>query len=213
MPYPPRCAAFKRRRRLLEEAGGEGGKEEEEEETPLLTRRGSCVFFYCDVDRKTILRLGSLLREAAEEAIRTTSSSPSPPSVRLYIHSDGGDAYAGLSGMHHIRACPVPVTTVADGYVASAATLLLLAGTERVAVPHSHVLIHQLRTAFSGRYDEMRDEFSNSTRLMDTLSRVYQEETSLSKKDVQRHLQTEVCMEVAECIEVGIVEAELEGRR
>ena len=44
------------------------------------------------------------------------------------------------------------------GFVASAATFLLLAGAERLAMPNAHILIHQIRTGFWGKFNDLLDE-------------------------------------------------------
>ena len=71
-----------------------------------------------------------------------------PAPLWLYIHTEGGDAYAGLSAMDHIKNLKVPVYTVVDGSCASAGTFILMGGEKKYALPNSSVLIHQIRTDF-----------------------------------------------------------------
>lgn len=168
-----------------------------------VTRLGCCVYFYADVSKTTVTQLLSAMNEAWRESINLRGPLPSP-GITVYVHSDGGDAYAGLSAMNHVRHFPCPVVTVADGMVASAATLLLLGGHERRILPHSHVLIHQLRTIFWGKYDELKDEYRNSTLLMESLIDIYTRETSIPREELETMLKSERCMNADECVAYGI---------
>lgn len=86
------------------------GDQEEEEYVKVQHNE---IFFYCEVSDVTVLELNMKLK----------SVSRFHDHITLYIHSNGGELWAGLSAMDHIRACPAHVTTVADGICASAATL------------------------------------------------------------------------------------------
>ena len=145
--------------------------------------------------------LAIFLREACSEPAPSFGSQE----ITLFIHSDGGDAYAGISAMQHIRRCTVPVTTVADGFCASAATLLLLGGSTRKITPYTDVLIHQIQTAFWGKYKDLHDEYKNSTALMRSICTIYTENTKLAEKKVQKYLDSELYMTCADCLKHGIV--------
>ena len=169
-----------------------------------VTRDGVAVYFHADVTKTTVLKLLKCVREASACAL-AHSHPLHHPTVYLYIHSGGGDAYAGLSAMDHLRNNRVPITTVADGMVASAASFLLLAGTHRLAFRHSHVLIHQLSTGFEGKYADMVDEMQNSNALMNTLRSIYRENTTLPPKRMERLLGKEVAMSAERCLKDGFV--------
>ena len=143
-----------------------------------VTSDGACVYFYADVTRANILKLIKCLREATVSCYQ--HSSASPPRVHLYIHSNGGDAFAGLAGYDHIRLNPIPVVTVADGMVASAASFLLLAAEHRLMHEHSFVRIHQLSiSGFDGKYADMVDEMQNSHCLMQKIEDMYVHTTDM----------------------------------
>lgn len=165
-------------------------------EEPIRT--GKDIFFYCDVSTRTIALLCKLLAEARAEDRRA---------INVYINSPGGDVYAGISGMSHLRRYVGRVTTIADGFVASAATLLLLGGRKRCVFPHTHVLIHQLSTSFGGKYADLRDEFANTTSLMDALRGIYEARTRLPRDRIDALLNAETCLSVDECIREGVVHA------
>tara|TARA_B110000046_G_scaffold5113_1_gene5417 strand:- start:2398 stop:3012 length:615 start_codon:yes stop_codon:yes gene_type:complete len=172
----------------------------------LLRRDGTAVYFCADVTKATVFKLLQLLREATACALEHAHPGRDP-SVHLYVHSDGGDVFAGLSAYDHIRANRVPVTTVADGMVASAASLLLLAGETRLAMSHASVLIHQLSTGFAGKYADLLDEVQNSSALMDSLHAIYRARTDMSAKRLAVLLKKERCLDATRCLREGFVHA------
>lgn len=187
-----------KRVRCDEEAGVDAGSSE-------VTSSGCCVYFYASVTPGNVLKLITCLREANECAL-THTHMENAPRVYLYIHSDGGDAYAGLSGMDHIRMNPVPITTIVDGMVASAASFLLLGAAVRKCMPNSFVRIHQVSiSGFEGKFVDFVDEFQNTNSLMDTVREVYLSNTSLSSDRLEEILRKEIDMNATTCVSEGIV--------
>lgn len=194
-----RKSASKSKRRRLEEE-----EESEDDEEKLITVSGPNVYFYSDVNKRTILYLNEKLDEATVNAMKNRSPI-TQPKVFLYIHSGGGDAFVGLSAMTHISNRPIPVVTIADGFVASAASLLLLSVKERYILPNTHILIHQLRTGFWGKYDELLDEVSNSKLLMNDIIKVYKNETVIPHRKLAELLKQEINLSTQQCLDYGLV--------
>ena len=171
--------AAKRARMLLKEEDDEEAKPDE----AGVVQEGNKVYFYCDVSRESTLALVRKL-DLAKNYVLTNSLRH----VLLFIHSEGGDLFAGLSAMSHISCSKVPIVCVADGFVASAATFMLLAGSERFAMEYSFVLMHQLSTEFWGKYVDLEDEFKNAERLMTLISEIYAKRTNLKKRTIGKIL-------------------------
>lgn len=166
---------------------------------------GCCVYFYASVTPVNILKLINCIREATECAQKHMHMD-TVPRVYLYLHTNGGDAYAGLSGMDHIRMNPVPVTAIVDGMVASAGSFLLLGAKERRCMPNSFVRIHQVSiSGFEGKFVDFVDEFQNTNTLMDTVRDVYLFNTSMSKERLEEILRKEIDMNAQTCMDEGIV--------
>lgn len=181
---------------------------EDEDDGASVTRRGTAIFFNAEVTKKSIRELSEALDEAVREAYETYNRIDQPR-LSLFIHSSGGDLYAGLQAYDVICRCVLNVVTVAEGYVASAATLLHLAGKTRFVSPGCHFLIHQLRSSADGTHSEIRDEYKNNTKLMLRLRNIYLERTRLSEKRLDRLLHRELDLTADECVKRGIAEAVL----
>ena len=178
----------------------------------VVYRRGTDIFFWTDVTQASIIRLLEMLHEATEEALlkqkkKVRRGLQFNPTVHLYIQSYGGDVFAGLSAMAHIRNNPVDVVTVADGMVASAATLLLLGGSVRYILPYSHILIHQLSAGFFGKHQDLLDESKNASNIMQSLSEIYLTETRLGEKRIKKLLAKELDLTTEQCIQFGVVKS------
>lgn len=186
----------KRSRRRCEDE-----EEKDDEDTSLVRQCRNRVYFHAEVTQETILDLVTKLEEACVHCLTNGCER-----IFLFIHSGGGDAYAGLSGMDHIKSSRVPIVCVADGFVASAATFLLMGGRERQAMAHSSVLIHQVSTGFWGKYAELEDEYKNSEQLMTTLLHLYSTHTNLSQKKLDRILKKELTMTAQQCLDCGLVQ-------
>jgi ATP-dependent protease ClpP protease subunit len=170
-----------------------------------ITSDGVCVYFYADVSRANNLKLIKCLREATMSCLKH-SAPHSPPRIYLYIHSNGGDAYAGLAAFDFIRLNPVPVTTVVDGMVASAASFMLLAANHRLMHENSFVRIHQLSiVGFDGTYAVMMDEMQNTHCLMKKLEDLYVTRTGMSLDHCRDLLRQEIDMDAERCLTEGLV--------
>ena len=189
-----------KRRRVADEPPSEEGDDAADDRV-LVVRE--CVYFSAPVEAKYTLKLLKSLDEASDFALKNCTW-PSAARVYLYINSEGGCAFAGLSMMDHVRLNRVPIVTIADGYVASAATFILLGGYERKSMCNAKILIHQLSTAFWGKYADLLDEAQNSKELMDTFCKLYAENTRLSRQKLHSLLKQELHMNAAASLEWGI---------
>ena len=148
-----------------------------------------------DASKKTTPRYASMAVEASP--------------IELYLTTYGGLVHAAFSVVDVIRSLRVPVHTIVLGYVASAGTLISLAGTKRFITPNSFMMIHEIRSGFWGRYSEARAEYENVTKLMDHVTQYYLEKTPLTRERLTALLKTDTDMNARECVEMGLVE----GRR
>lgn len=169
---------------------------------------GNDIYFYDDISRDTILNLNKTIKtleiKLRKKAVEVSGYTPE---INIFIHSDGGDVHAGLSGMDHIKNCKIHVNTIADGHVASAATFLLLGGHSKYIKEHTQVLIHQMSiNGFWGKYDELKDEMSNSTKFMSLITNIYKNKTNVPPKLLKKFMKKDIYISAAECIKHSIAD-------
>ena len=180
--------------------------EETGDDDDMITSDGVCVYFYAEVSRANNLKLIKCLRAATVSCMQHSTPSHTPPRIYLYIHSNGGDAYAGLAMYDHIRLNPVPTVAVADGMVASAASFMLLAANHRLMHENSFVRIHQLSIiGFDGKYADMVDEMQNTHCLMKKLEDMYVARTGMTTEHCRNVLRQEIDMDAERCLTEGLV--------
>ena len=77
--------------------------------------------------------------------------------IRVFINSPGGSADGGFAIFDVIRFIKPPVKTIAAGLVASAASIILIAGKRenRFALPHCRILLHQPSTHLQGSASDL----------------------------------------------------------
>lgn len=155
---------------------------------------GNKIFFYTEVSDDSVFELVTKLH-SLEHLSRVT----------LFIKSDGGDLYSGLCAMDHMRASPLHITTVADGMCASSATLILFGGDTRLMLPNSRVLIHQVSSDFSGKFEELRAEKKNLKSIMKQIRSVYESNSKIPPEKLDKYMERDVYLKSSTCLRLGIV--------
>jgi ATP-dependent protease ClpP protease subunit len=169
---------------------------------------GTSIYFYADVTEETITKLILQLKKMENRLKKKAIDLEGyKPKIKLFIRSNGGDVYAGFSGMEHISGCKVPVTTIADGFCASAATFLLLAGKLRIATPSTQLLIHQISTnGFWGKYEELKDEMETCNKIMESLKTLYKEKTKIPEKKLNKLMKRDITLSAQQCLDLNVID-------
>ena len=155
----------------------------------------------------------SVTAESAAQLIQTLlcleTESESKP-ITLYINSPGGDVVSGLAVYDTIIGLKCPVRTVCIGIAASMGSYLFLAGSERIILPHSQVMIHDpLINGLSGVQKALALE-KEANKLMKTremLGRIMSERTGKSLEEVYEKTKEDTYMSAEEALEFGIATA------
>ena len=88
------------------------------------------------------------------------------PEIRVHIMSEGGDIFSGFNMMNVLESSRVKVITIAQGSCCSAATFVLLGGSEKRMGKDAYILIHQISTEFWGNFQELKHELKSSEKFM-----------------------------------------------
>lgn len=181
---------------------------EEDDESENISSKGNVVYFHSHVSRTTVHCLIHELNAACDYLKEIRTSVSADLRIKLYIHSEGGDLYSGLSAMEHIKNCEFDVDTYVDGYVASAGTFLLLGGKRRFMNKYSELLIHQFSVGVYGqwKYTELSEQHMNNEKLMKMMKAIYKEKTKIPAKVLNTILSKEVSFSSNECLEYHIVD-------
>jgi ATP-dependent Clp protease protease subunit len=134
--------------------------------------------------------------------------------INLYINSPGGDI-TGLFAIYDTMQFIKPdITTICFGQAASAAAVLLAAGTKgkRLALPHSRVLIHQPYAQAQGQGTDIELAAREIMRMRDLLEQILADHTGQEVEKVHRDTDRDFVMSAEEAKEYGIIDEVISAR-
>jgi ATP-dependent Clp protease, protease subunit len=135
--------------------------------------------------------------------------------INIYINSPGGDItslFAVYDTMQYIKS---DVSTVCMGQAASAAAVLLAAGTKgkRFALPHSRVLIHQPHGQAGGQAVDIEIQAKEILRYRELLDHILAEHTGQPLDKVKKDTDRDFIMTSEQAKEYGIVDDVITSRQ
>ena len=134
--------------------------------------------------------------------------------ISIYINSPGGEI-TGLFAIYDTMQFIKPdVQTICIGQAASAAAVILAAGTEgkRFILPHSRVLIHQPHGGAQGQAVDIQIQAKEIVRMRETLDEILAHHTGQSVEKVAHDTDRDFIMGAAEAKEYGIVDEVITNR-
>jgi ATP-dependent protease ClpP protease subunit len=102
--------------------------------------------------------------------------------------------------MDTIRSNTVPITTIIEGSVCSAASFIALGGKEIQMRPSAYVLIHQITSSFLGKYEEFNDEKETLDQLMKLLRSIYTKNTNIPEIVLNDMFKRDMYINADKCI-------------
>lgn len=165
------------------------------------------IYFNNEINMDTAFELNKELREV-EIKIKTLSASMNLPIQPIYLHltTDGGIIHAAMSIIDCMNSLSIPVYTVIDGFVASAGTLISIAGEKRFMCKNAYMLIHELRGGMWGKMTEIEEEYSNLVKIMTHIIKIYTNKTNIKKKELKEILKKDAIWNLKECLEKGLID-------
>jgi ATP-dependent Clp protease protease subunit len=170
------------------------------------------IFFKTDVNEASIDKLSveidTLNNKLKNMVNKDQFGTFTPKPIYLHITTRGGDLLAGFFAFDKIRNSNVPIHTIIEGSVASAGSIMSIAGKRRYITKNSHVLIHQLRTGMFGTYEDLKDEKKNCSNFMNRLINLYYENCNgkMNKTRIREILKRDLFWDSTEALSNGIVD-------
>ena len=134
--------------------------------------------------------------------------------IQLYLNSPGGSITAGMAIYDTMQFIKPDVQTICIGQAASAAAVLLAAGTKgkRFALPHARILIHQPHGGASGQAVDIEIQAKEITRMRELLDQILAHHTGQPVEKVGADTDRDFIMGAMEAKEYGIVDEILTNR-
>lgn len=134
--------------------------------------------------------------------------------ISLYINSPGGDVnamFAIYDTMQYIRP---DVNTICFGQAASAAAVLLAAGTagKRLALPSSRILLHQPYSGAQGQVSDLEIAANEIERLKHQLESILSDHTGQTTDKIQSDTDRDFVMTAEEAKAYGVIDEVIQTR-
>ena len=126
--------------------------------------------------------------------------------IKLHITTYGGTVYDVFTAIDTIKNMKVDVHTICKGIVASAGTLLSLAGKRRYITENSYMLVHEVRSGMWGKFSDLKEEYENVSELMEHLKKYYVKNTKMTEEEIVEQLRKDTMWNAQTCLEKGLVD-------
>jgi ATP-dependent Clp protease protease subunit len=128
--------------------------------------------------------------------------------IHLYINSPGGDITALFAIYDTMKFIKPDVSTFCFGQAASAAAVLLAAGTKgkRYALAHARVLLHQPYGGIQGQATDMEIQAREILRMRDVLNNMLAEDTGQPVSQIEIDTDRDFIMTSNEALTYGVID-------
>ena len=184
------------------------------------TSRGERSFdIYSRLLKERIVFLGTPIDDAVGNLIMAQllhlESEDPDKDINLYVNSPGGDItslFAIYDTMQYIKP---DVSTICMGQAASAAAVLVLAGTKgkRYALPHSRILLHQPHGGAQGQAVDIEIQAKEITRYRKLLEELIAEHTGQTLEKVSKDTDRDYILTADEAVAYGVVDEVITSRK
>jgi len=134
--------------------------------------------------------------------------------INLYINSPGGDI-TGLFAIYDTMQYIKPdIMTICMGQAASAAAVLLGAGTKgkRFSLPHARILLHQPYGGAGGQAADIEIQAKEIMRLRELLDRILAHHTGQTMEKVSKDTDRDFIMSADEAKDYGLIDEVIVSR-
>jgi ATP-dependent Clp protease, protease subunit len=134
--------------------------------------------------------------------------------INLYINSPGGDITALFAIYDTMQYVKNDISVVCLGQAASAAAVLLSAGTKglRYALPHSRIMLHQPYGGVAGQASDIEIQAKEILRMREEIDRVLAHHTGQPIERIAKDTNRDFYLSADEAREYGIIDEVITNR-
>ena len=184
------------------------------------TSRGERTYdLYSRLLKENIIFLGTPIDDTianliCAQLIHLESENPDRD-INIYINSPGGDITSLFAIYDTMQFIKNDIATICLGQAASAAAVLLAAGTKgkRLALPHSRVMLHQPYGQVGyGQVTDLELAAKEILRMRDLLEEILARHTGQSIERIHTDTDRDFVIEANEAVEYGIIDGVISSR-
>lgn len=128
--------------------------------------------------------------------------------IKLYINSPGGEVKSGLAIYDYMMSMHTPITTICIGSAASMASILFLAGKQRMIYSHSEIMMHD--PSFNSfniggmKAHEIMEKVRSLQQTSEKLTNLIRKHTNLSDEQIHDITLQDTYFSAEEALKYGI---------
>lgn len=135
--------------------------------------------------------------------------------INLFINCPGGEVYSGLAIYDVMQYISAPVHTNCVGIAMSMGSAILMAGEKgnRVALPHSRIMIHAGSAGFPrASLPDLEVQAREFTDIRNMMEEIYQRHTGHSREKLRTDMERDRFMSPEQALEYGLIDRVVEPR-
>jgi ATP-dependent Clp protease protease subunit len=184
------------------------------------TSRGERSFdIYSRLLKERIIFLGTPIDDGVANVVMAQllhlESEDPDRDISIYINSPGG-SFTALTAIYDTMQFVKPeIQTICMGQAASAAAVLLAAGTKgkRLALEHARVLIHQPSGGGEGQSSDIEIQAREIMRMRDLLEQMIATHSGQEPEKVRRDIERDKILTAREAVEYGLIDEVVSTRK
>lgn len=123
--------------------------------------------------------------------------------INVYINSYGGEVAEGLAIYNELTRHKAKVVTYCDGFAASIASVIFMAGDERIMNASSLLMIHNAWTFAQGNAEQLRKQADDLEKITQASIEAYKAHSTLTEKEIKKLMDNEEWITPTEALEYG----------
>lgn len=123
--------------------------------------------------------------------------------INVHINSCGGEVSEGLAIYNSLKNHKAKIRTYCDGFAASIASVVFMAGDERVMSNASALMIHNAWSYAQGNANDFRKEADDLEKITQLSVNAYMEHASITEEKIKELMDEETWLLPSEALEYG----------
>lgn len=123
--------------------------------------------------------------------------------INVHISSYGGEVKEGLAIYNALKNHKAKIRTFCDGFACSIASVIFMAGDERIMSKSSALMIHNAWMFVEGNANELRKQADDLDKITKLSIEAYMEHINISEEELKQMLDKETWLLYDECLEMG----------
>lgn len=123
--------------------------------------------------------------------------------INVHINSYGGYVSEGLAIYNSLKEHKAKIRTICDGFACSAASVVFMAGDERIMNNASLIMIHNAWICTCGDANQLRKDADDLEKITQASINAYMESVNISEEELKNMMNEETWILPSEALETG----------